>query len=98
MTIKFSAVVQDIVLARDIKYILCFAALEHLIKRVELLRFRQLCDISSVDEEGGWSGHRVNAIESNFERLRHILVCLFTEADVAVAELSEAKICVRQRP
>src|SRR5205823_13154791 len=97
MTIKFSAVVQDIVLARDIKYILCFAALEHLIKRVELLRFRQLCDISSVDEEGRWSGHRVNAIESNFERLRHILVCLFTEAVVHFVDLYESMICGKQR-
>ncbi len=79
-------------LARYIKYILCFAALEHLIKRVELLRFRQLCDISSVDEEGGRSGHRVDAIESNLERLRHILVCLFAKADVAIANLEKAEI------
>ena len=79
-------------LARNIKYILCFAALEHLIKRVELLRFRQLCDISCVYKEGRWRWHRVDAIERNLERLRHILVCLFAKADVAIANLEKAEI------
>src|SRR5439155_19920035 len=40
LTVKLSAIVKDIVLARYIKDIFCSAALEQLIKRVELLRFR----------------------------------------------------------
>src|SRR4029077_1265610 len=76
---KFAAVIYDIVLARNIKYILCFAALEHLIKRVELFRFRSLADIPRVDEESGRSRHSIDAIERDLEGLGHIFVCLLVK-------------------
>src|SRR5437763_11354189 len=84
-------------LTRYKKYIFCFAALEHLIKRVELLRLRQLRDISGVDKERRRGGHRIDAIERNLERLRHIFVCLFAEADVTVANLEKAKVRSRRQ-
>ena len=75
-----------------IKDVFGSAALEYLIERVELLRLRQLGDISSVDKERRRSRHRVNAIESNFERLGNILVRLLVKPDVAIADLQKAKI------
>src|SRR5438477_4782254 len=84
-------------LTRYKKYIFCVAALEHLIKRVELLRLRQLRDISGVDKESRRGGHRIDAIERNLERLRHIFVCLFAEADVTVANLEKAKVRSRRQ-
>src|SRR6266404_5408590 len=96
-TVKLSAVVKNVMLTRYKKYIFCFAALEHLIKRVELLRLRQLRDISGVDKERRRGGHRIDAIERNLERLRHIFVCLFAEADVTVANLEKAKVRSRRQ-
>src|SRR5437868_768885 len=84
-------------LTRYKKYIFCFAALEHLIKRVELLRFGQLGDVSRVNEKRRWRRHRINAIERNLERLRHIFVCLFAEADVTIANLEKAKVRSRRQ-
>ena len=45
-----------------------------------------------MDQERGRSRHRVDAIESDPERLCDIFVCLFAESDVAVADLEEGKI------
>jgi len=78
------------VLPGNVQDILYSAVLEDLIKRVELLRLRQLGNIACVNQERGRSRHRVDAIESNLERLRHILVCFFAEADVAVTDLEKA--------
>src|SRR4029077_1970340 len=87
----------DVVLAGYKKYILCLTALEHLIKGVELLRLRELGDISGVDKERRRGGHGVDAIQSNLERLRHIFVRLFAEADVAVTDLQKAEIRSRRQ-
>ena len=84
-------------LARNVKDILGSAALQHLIEGVELFRLRQLRDISRVNEEGRRRRHRVDAIESNSEGRRHIFVRLFTEADVAVADLQKAEIGSRRQ-
>src|SRR5438552_10822165 len=49
-----------------------------------------------MDKERRRSGHRVDAIERNLKRRGDILVRLFTKADVAVADLQEAKVSSRQ--
>src|SRR5439155_1788169 len=67
LTVKLSAIVKHIVLPGNIENILGPAALEHLIKGVELLRFGQLCNISCVNKERRGRRHCVDAIESNFE-------------------------------
>src|SRR5207245_3899633 len=41
--------------------------------------------------------HCFDAIESNFEGLSDIFICLFTEADVAVADLEKAEIRSRRQ-
>ena len=50
-----------------------------------------------MDKESWRSGHRVDAIESNLEGLRHIFVCLFAETDVTVADLKKAQIGSRRQ-
>src|SRR6266403_5218858 len=96
--LKLSPIIEHIMLARNIEDVLGPAALEHLIESVELLGLRELGDVSSVDKESRRGGHRVDAIESNLERLRHIFVCLFAKADVTIANLEKAKVrCCRQR-
>src|SRR5713101_8084902 len=94
--VKFSAIVEHIVLAWHVKDILCSATLENLIEGVELLRLRQLRNVSRVNEERWRGWHRVDAIKSNFEGRSHIFVCLFVEADMTVADLQKAKVCGRQ--
>src|SRR4029453_8299956 len=48
--------------------------------------------------EERWRGrHRIDSIESNFESRSDIFVCLFVEADMAVADLEKAKVSRRQR-
>ena len=83
-------------LSGNIESVLGPAALENLIEGVELLRLRQLRNISRMNEERRRRRHGVDAIESNLERLRHIFVCLFAEADVAIADLQEAKVGSRK--
>src|SRR5438477_5503398 len=84
-------------LTRYKKYIFCFAALEHLIKRVELLRLRQLRDVSRVNEKRRWRRHRVDAVESDFERFGHVFIRFFAEADVTIANLEKAKVRSRRQ-
>src|SRR5437870_7844914 len=78
-TVKLSAIVKHIVLPGNIENVLGSAALEHFIEGVELLRLRQLREVSGMDKERRRSRHRVDAIESNLEGLRHIFVCVFAE-------------------
>src|SRR6266513_341096 len=96
-TVKFSAIVEHIMLPGHVENVLGPAALENLIECVELLQLRQLGDISRVDKERRWSGHRVNAIERDLEGRGDILVRLFIEADVAVTDLQKTKIGGQQR-
>src|SRR4029077_8739471 len=96
-TVKLSAIVKHIVLPGNIENILGPAALQYLIKGVELFGLRQLREVSGVDKESRRSGHRIDAIESNLERLRHIFVCVFAETDVTVADLKKAQICSRRQ-
>src|SRR6266487_1463833 len=86
-TVKLSTIVKHIVLPGNIENVLGSAALENFIKSVELLRLRELCKISRVDKERRWSGHCVDAIESNFEGRSNIFICFLTETDVAIADL-----------
>src|SRR5205085_2575610 len=95
-TVKLSAIVEHIVLAWHVKDILCSATLENLIEGVELLRLRQLREVSRVDKERRRRRHRVDSIERNLERRRHIFVCVFAEADVAITDLEKAKVGSRQ--
>src|SRR5437879_11981730 len=50
-----------------------------------------------MDKESWRRGHRVDAIESNLEGLRHIFVCVFAETDVTVADLKKAEIRSRRQ-
>src|SRR5260370_2928138 len=50
-----------------------------------------------MDKESWRGGHRVDAIESNLEGLRHIFVCVFAETDVTVADLKKAEIRSRRQ-
>src|SRR4029077_20340035 len=90
--IELSAIIEDIVFTRDIENVLGPAALQHLVKGVELFRLRQLCDIPRMNKERGRSGHRVDAIESNLEGLSHIFVRFFVEPDMAIADLQKTKV------
>ena len=94
--VKLPAIIEHIVLSGNIENVLGPAALEHLIERVELLWLRQLRNISRVDKESRRSGHRVDAIERNLERRSDILVSIFVEPDMAVADLQKAKVGSRQ--
>src|SRR4029077_6355323 len=84
-TVEFSTTVEHIMLSRNVKNVLCPAALQHFIKGVELLRLLQLGNGSRVNKEGRRCRHGVDAIEGNLEGLGHIFVCLFTEPDMTVA-------------
>src|SRR6266404_1326523 len=84
-------------LAGHEEHVLRPAALKHFVESVELLRLRELRDISGVNKKSRRGGHRIDAIESNLEGLRHILVCLFAEADVTVADLQKAEIRSRRQ-
>src|SRR6266568_3228323 len=95
--VKLSAIVKHIVLPGNIENILGPAALQYLIKGVELFGLRQLREVSGVDKESRRSRHRIDAIESNLERLRHIFVCVFAETDVTVADLKKAEIRSRRQ-
>src|SRR6266480_4390776 len=95
-TVKLSAIIEYIMLSRHVENVLCTAALEHLIERVELLRLRQLRDISRVDKEGRRSRHRVDAIERNLECRCDILIRVLIESNMAVANLQKAKVSSRQ--
>src|SRR5205809_2903012 len=95
-TVEFATVIEHIVFSRNIENVLGPAALENFIEGVEFFRLRQLRNISRVDKERRRSGHRVDAIERNLKRRGDILVRLFTKADVAVADLQEAKVSSRQ--
>ena len=90
--VELAAIVKHIVLPGNMKHVLGPAALEYFIEGIEFLRFRQLGDISSMNQEGWRSGHRVNAIESNLESLGNILIGVFAKANVAIADLEKAKI------
>src|SRR6266487_5794470 len=89
-TVEFSSIVEHIMLAGNIENVSGSAALKYFIKCVELLRLRQLGDISCVDQERGRSRHRVNAIESNLKCLGNILVRLLVKPNMAVANLQKA--------
>src|SRR4029077_15965980 len=67
--VKLSAIVKHIVLPGNIENILGSAALQYLIKGVELFGLRQLREVSGVDKERWGSGHRIDAIETNLEGL-----------------------------
>src|SRR6266403_1792378 len=64
-TVKLSAIVKHIVLPGNVEDILGPAALQYLIKGVELFGLRQLREVSGVDKESRRSRHRIDAIESN---------------------------------
>src|SRR5206468_7088315 len=81
-TVKLSAIVKHIVLPGNIENVLGSAALQYLIKGVELLGLRQLREVSCVDKERGRRRHRVDAIESNFEGRSNIFIRFLAEADV----------------
>src|SRR5438034_5811334 len=91
-TIELSTTVEHVMLSRNVKDVLCPAALQHLIESVELFRLRQLRNISRMNEEGWARWHRIDAIKSNFEGCSDIFIRLFTEADMTVADLQKAKV------
>src|ERR1044072_4118652 len=68
------------------------AALESLIERVELLRFRQLRNVSCVNQKRRRGRNGIDAIKSKLEGGGNILVCLLVKANVAVADLQKTEI------
>src|SRR5437899_3118506 len=87
--VEFASIVEHIMLAGNMENVFGSAALKYFIKGVELLRLRQLRDISCVDQERRRRRHRVNAIESNLKCFGHIFVRLLVKADMAIADLQE---------
>src|SRR6266404_2969356 len=96
-TVKLSAIVKHIVLSRNIENVLRSTTLQDFVESVELLWLRELGNVSRVNKKGRRRRHRVDAIEGNFEGLGHIFVCVFAEADVAIADLEKAEVGSRQR-
>src|SRR5436309_16105350 len=92
LTVELASVVEDVMFARNEEHVLGSAALQHLIKRVELLWFSQLCDVSGVNEKRRRRRHRVDAIESDLERFGHVFIRILGKADVTVADLQEAQV------
>src|SRR4030095_9151175 len=90
--VEFSSIVEHIMLAGNIENVSGSAALKYFIEGVELLRLRQLRDISCVNQERRRGRHRVNAIESNLKCLGNILVRVLVKPDMAVADLQKAEI------
>ena len=90
--VEFASIVEHIMLAGNMENVFGSATPENFIKGVELLRLRQLRDISCVDQEGRRGRHRVNAIESNLKCLGNILVRLLVKPNMAVANLQKAEI------
>src|SRR6266478_5841386 len=61
--VKLSAIVKHIVLPGHIENVLGSAALQYLIKGVELFGLRQLREVSRVNKKGRRRWHRIDAIE-----------------------------------
>ena len=91
-TVKLPAVIQHIMLTWNEEDVFRSAALQDLIESVELLRLRQLGDVSCVNEKRRRRRHRVDAVECNLKRFGHIFVRVFAEADMTVADLQKAQI------
>src|SRR5262249_10229587 len=92
LAILLSVVVEDIVLARHVKDLLGFAALQNLLQRVELLGFGEMRQVAGVQHERGRVGQRVDFGHRLAQRRGDVLVRLLAEADMAVADLNKAEI------
>src|SRR5207302_205130 len=72
-------------------------ALEHLIRRIELRRLREMADVTGVNQEIGRCRHCGDALDGLPERADHVAVRGLVESDVAVADLHEAEVAGRLR-
>src|SRR6266446_3023085 len=78
-------------LTGNIIHLACLRALEHLRRGVELVRCRELCNITRVNQKCGLLFQGIDSVHGLLESLRHILIRLFVESYVAVADLDEAE-------
>lgn len=90
--ILFAVVVQDIVLARDVKDAAALTIFQNLLERVEFLRLREVGEIAGVENEIRRRRQRVDLGHRFLQGAEHILVCFLVEPNVAVADLHEGEI------
>ena len=79
-------------LARHVKHLARFASLQNLVQRVELLRLGEVSQVTGMQHEGRGVGERIDLGDCLAQCGSHVLICLFVEADMAVADLNEAEI------
>ena len=78
-------------LAGNVIHLARLRTLEHLGRGIELVRCRKLCNITRVNQKCGLLFQGIDSVHGLLESLRHILVRLFVESDVAVTDLDEAE-------
>src|SRR3954469_24556620 len=82
LQVRGTVVGGDVVLARYVEDTPRLELLQHLVRRIELLGLRELCDVARVKDERGTLRKRVHFGDSFLQRRRDILVRLLREADV----------------
>src|SRR5262249_37826026 len=83
-------VIQNIVFAWDEEHLFA-CALQDLVHIVELLRLRQVADISGVQQELRLYRQRLDLVDGGLQRPGDIRVCSFVEPHVTVADLDESQ-------
>src|SRR5437764_1586687 len=91
LKILLAFIVENVVLARDVKDIFGRGALEQLVYSVKLLWLGKMADVSSVQNEGRRHGQSIDLLYGGFESAHHIRIGRFVKAHVAVADLHKAE-------
>src|SRR5262249_24583422 len=90
-------VTDHVMLARHVKYFACLEAFQILLERIEFFCFRKMTQVTRVQNEVWWSRQCFVFPDRFLQRADDVLVCLFVETDMAVADLHKAEITAGQR-
>ena len=91
LQILFAIIVQHVVLAGNKEDIFGAGALQQLVHGVELFRFREMTDVSGVQDERGRHRQRVDLVHGGLQRANHVGVRGFVETHMAIADLNETE-------
>src|SRR6185369_2269746 len=91
LTIELSLVIKHIVLAWYIKHLACLESLEDLRRRIELLSAGKMRDVARVNHKRRLVIERIDLIDCFLKRLRHIVIWILIEPDMAIADLDETE-------
>ncbi len=82
-------------LAGNIEDVFGLNGFQHLIHRVELLRFRMMREVAGVNEKLRLLGQRVDLVDGGLQRAGNVRIGRLVEADVAVADLDKREVVFR---